>query len=160
MIPWDRRSNETAALLNPAFCGEILRSAIDGYGTPMPFTLTFLVLPLVLHRRTREAMPPSVSTAMQVWIERHQDVKVGLAERVRVLAPFTREAISFCLQNGILRLVEESAALEGLSLPRKRQVRPAPTPEIRQCLQKAGLIGRWFALSTPATTYALLGIRP
>jgi hypothetical protein len=160
MIPWNQRSDEIAALLNPAFCGTLLLESVNAHGGAMPFALGFLVLPLVLHRKTRELMPPSVNTALQVWIERNPEVKVGLAERVRVLAPFTRETLSFCLLNDTLHVADGSACLETRPLARKRRVRPRPTAEVVQCLQKAALIGRWFALSTPATTYALFGIRP
>lgn len=159
MIAWHERSREVAALLNPAFCSTLLLQTVEEYGQPMPFALSFLVLPIVLHRGTRDSLPQSINTSMQVWLERNPEVKVGFAERVQALAPYTREAVSFCLLQDRLRVVPEVGTLE--LVPRTgRRRRPKRTEEVRQCLQRAGLLGRWFALSTPATTYTLLGIRP
>lgn len=59
---WEQRPLEIAYLLNPAFCGEIVRQCIPSYTSEArvgsTYTLTFLVLPIVLHSETRSAISP------------------------------------------------------------------------------------------------------
>ncbi|WP_414577239.1 three component ABC system middle component [Anabaena sp. CCY 9402-a] len=60
MQSWEQRPLEYANLLNPAFCSIILHNAIKGYQNEkkqgMPYPLLFLLLPLVLHNSTRNAL--------------------------------------------------------------------------------------------------------
>ena len=49
---WEDRSKIVANLLNPAFCGEILRRAIVSYNENeenmlFPFSLLYLILPII-----------------------------------------------------------------------------------------------------------------
>lgn len=51
MENWEDRSKIVANLLNPAFCGEILRRAIASYNDNeenmlFPFSLLYLILPI------------------------------------------------------------------------------------------------------------------
>ncbi len=64
---WENRSVISANLLNPAFCGEVIRRTIWGYNSnseneKIPFSLLSLILPIVLHKDTREKMPLRSST--------------------------------------------------------------------------------------------------
>ncbi len=58
MKPWNQRPREIRNLFNPAFCGLVLARGVEGFSEttnqPMPFSLTLLILPLCLHKRTRE----------------------------------------------------------------------------------------------------------
>ena len=52
MTPWNERSQEERALMNPAFCSVLLWWAARGYGAVsregLSFQASFLVLPVVL----------------------------------------------------------------------------------------------------------------
>ena len=54
MKSWNMRTHEVAFLLNPAFCGRVLYSTIKTYNDKtcraFPFPLSYLILPLVLHK--------------------------------------------------------------------------------------------------------------
>lgn len=162
MTRWADRPTEVANLLNPAFCGRLLIECAEQYGRPLPFEFAVLVLPIVLHRDTRTKLPRSIATSMQTWIERNPEVRVGFAERVRDLAPFTREALRFSLAHAQLRFRPEAGAFEPeqRGSRRGRRAKGPDTAEVRDCLVAAGLIGRWFAVSTPSAIYSLWGIRP
>mgnify|MGYP000535543387 FL=1 len=71
MKVWSERAQEIAFLLNPAFCGRILYSTIKTYANnshrALPFPLIYLVLPLVLHKSTREKI--NSRTQLLVWIQ-------------------------------------------------------------------------------------------
>ena len=99
MIPWSERSAEERSLLNPCFCGMLLWHAARGYREESERALSleecFLVLPIVLHGGTRDALPRDIRTSLAVWMQENPLVRGRMAERARALAPYTREALLF-----------------------------------------------------------------
>lgn len=163
MTSWDERPPEVAHLFNPAFCALVLREAVKAYAGEreegMELGLLFLVLPVVLHGQTRDALPTSTATHLHAWLEATPVAQVGLARRVEAIAPHTREATLYALQRGALavngagRLVPTSARLG--------RYRPTPESEAAECVRRAGFLGRWFARTgAPATVLTLWGIQP
>ena len=166
MTPWQDRPAEVANLLNPAFCGWIIFHCVQSHigesgGNPMPYALAFLVLPLVLHQSTRETME-STTRHWQVWLNGNQQIKIGLAERVRSLIPYTREALMFLQQTHTVTVRSSDAALLLQSgLRSMRRHRFSRSEETKECLKKAETLGKWFArANSPATIYASLGLMP
>ena len=121
-MKWEARPIEVAHLLNPAFGALLLREAAVEYTkasrTSIPFGLCFLVLPLALHPPTRRALPTTTRSLLPQWLESHPELQALSAERMRRLSPYSREAILFGLQNGLLSLDSEgsvrSAVLQGV----------------------------------------------
>jgi hypothetical protein len=163
MQSWRNRPTEIAHLLNPAFCSLVLVNSVRGFveevAEGMPYPLIFLVLPVVLHKRTREALPASVATRMHPWLEDHQQVQVGFADRCTSVIDHTREAMIFAAARNLLQITNDAR----IKAPDRRFRRP-PWPadsEPAVCLEKARFIGRWMAnAGQPATLYAMWGIRP
>jgi hypothetical protein len=156
---WSTRSHEERALLNPAYGGQLLLAAAGEYGDAgLPFPLSFLVLPLVLHKKTREALPTTIRTSVPMWLQRNPDVKVGFDERVAKTVPITREAIAFLMRH------QKVEVLPGGMLRVRDPLKASKDPgsdEIKQSLLKARFFGRWIQRAgTPATVFALFGIRP
>jgi ABC-three component (ABC-3C) system Middle Component 3 len=163
VILWEKRPVEIANLLNPAFCGEILRRCINTYqqavSQSFPYPLIFLVLPIVLHRTTRERISPRQRLSLHAWLEMHQDLKIGFAERAEEFIPLTSEAVIFLLQVGAVTL-DEQAGLTVISY-KKATIEGQNEGDIADCYHKAELVGRWFARAgTAATIYAMWGVRP
>lgn len=159
MTDWSARPRDVAALLNPAFCGRLLQAAALDYGSAgMPLSHLLLVLPIVLHKRTREKLPENaVASPALTWISEHPEVRVGLAERIRHLLPTTRESLLLLLANGTVRCTAEGGFVTTTSRGRSSA---RDTSEIRDCIRRARFLGRWFARAgSPPTLYALLGIR-
>jgi hypothetical protein len=156
---WRTRSREERALLNPAFCGELLHAAATEYGEGgLPFPLSFLVLPVVLHKKSREALPTTIRTSIPTWLHGHPAVKIGFDERVTHTAAVTREALAFLLVHSKLRVGAGGALLPEGAV--KHDHDPG-SDEIKECITKARFLGRWLRRAgTPATVYALFGIRP
>lgn len=161
MKPWEERPIEIAHLLNPAFCGELLRVSIKAHYTStkvlFPFPLAFLVLPIVLHRKTREAILPTTKEQMHAWLQSRPEIRVGFAERAKDLVPITREAIAFLLQVQAIAMDDR-----GNLRVTPHTLRTVPTnQEIQDCYRKAEILGRWFARTgTPSVIYTMWGVKP
>jgi hypothetical protein len=161
---WEDRSVISANLLNPAFCGEVIRSAVTGFnendkGLAMPFVLAFLILPIVLHKRTRQKMPTRSSTYFHSWVEENEPVFIGFADRARQMLPFTREAISFLMIQKALTIDDEG--LMFASNYRRATPKGENTDEINEIYKKAELLGKWLRLTgNPQTIFMFLKIRP
>lgn len=167
MRPWPARAVEEANLFNPAFCGMLVSTAVADFfqkaTRPMPFALAFLILPIVLHERTRHALPRSTVTSFLPWIEENRAILVDFGVRVERLVPISREALSFSLANGTLAVKRESGALTvgaGRKSPTERRT-PLFTTDARDCLDRAAFLGRWFAAAgTTPTIFGAWGVQP
>jgi hypothetical protein len=91
------RPAELLDLLNPVCCALFLRKAIDGYAresqSGLPYALSMLVLPFVLHKRTREALPARLTTTLAVWTQRNPELLLELPRRLHTLDAYYREAM-------------------------------------------------------------------
>ena len=164
-IAWSERPTEVANLLNPAFTGAALRMAVSGYcreaNVGMPFELAFLVFPIALHGATRSRLPRAVSTLLHTWLQENRDVVVQFPERTRSLVPFTKEAIVFDCQRGVLTVDDGGTLHPGDTSLKKVVSYTSVSGEIKEALSRAEFVGRWFALSgTSVTILTLLGVRP
>lgn len=147
-LPWTDRAREEAANLNPAFCGELLARSISEYNRlreiPFPFALTFLVLPIALHKRTRDLLPGRSSAAFVGWIAENKPALAEMPERVIRLIPVTREALLFSLQHHILRF-ERGGLLSGAKRISPRVKFKHTTDDSEEVRRTAAMLGRWFA---------------
>ena len=165
MTPWTSRSPEERALLNPSFLSLLFWHAASGHlaegGAGLPFATSFLVLPMVLHRNTRESLPKIVTTSVPVWLADNPLVRARLAERSRMLVPYTKEGLMFGGMRGILTMSGEAVSAERGWKPKLSKELRRSSDEVRACANRANFLGRWFARTgTPATVMALMGVRP
>ena len=162
MKNWENRVTEIAYLLNPAFCGRIIYHAIKTYQQeskrPMPFPLVYLILPMVLHRKTRERIKSI--TQMQIWIQRNPEMLIGFADRAQSMVPITNEAVEFLMQSGIVTLTN-NAELELAQLFKALSTTKYTNDEIKECISKSSSVAKWFAKAgTVETIYVSWGVRP
>lgn len=165
MNPWVNRSTEERAILNPSFCSCLLWKAAAGYessiNVPLPFDIAFLVLPLVLHRRTRESLPNTVRTSLAIWLDENPLSRSRVADNARALVPFTKEAILFGGLYGLLDL--DSCDIAANSNWKKIIAAnlKESTVEVQNCAKRADFIGKWFAKSgSHNTIMAIFGVKP
>jgi hypothetical protein len=127
----------------------------------MAIELSFLVLPFVLHRETRESLPSNIKSSLPTWLAEHPLVRTRLGERAFALRPFTREALLFGGSHGLLSLSAEG--VHGNAELRKRvtaDLKPT-SDEVRACAKHAEFLGRWLERAgDKETVMALLGVRP
>jgi len=165
MIPWENRPREERSLLNPSFCAIILWYAAQAYGSScdraLSFEESFLVLPLVLHRKTRERLPRSVRTSLAVWLDENPLVQRGVASRARVLVPFTKGALTFGGVHGLIRIAEGKVFANSHFKKAISEALKGTSDEVRACAKRAEFLGRWFAQTGAGiTVFALMGVRP
>ena len=165
MSQWTSRPAEERALLNPSFCSCLLWQASVGYEgpthAPLPFDISFLVLPTVLHRETRESLPKVVRTSLAVWIDDNPLARSRIADRARTLVPFTKEAMMYGGLHGLFEL--QGGAIAANLEWRKRIAADLKdsTDEVRSCAKCAEFVGKWLASSgSSSTVMAILGVRP
>jgi hypothetical protein len=156
MTQWSERPRLEATMLNPALLAVLLAASAHDHEKVkerMPWPLSFLVLPLVLHRPTRSALPRNTRTHLSTWIRRYPLLRAGFPARAAAMVPLTREGIQFGLRASILGL--DGATLGG------DLIADQPAGELGQLIRTAALIGRWLATTDqPSTAFALLGVAP
>ena len=163
MNPWEKRPIEIANLLNPAFCGELLRRCINEYNLKnnngFPYSLSFLILPLILHKITREILPTARRKHFHAWLQENQNIRIGFVSRTRSLIPVTIESINFLLNMNVLS-IDNNANLHLTSL-KVKTVKSQNIGEIQDCYSKAKIVGYLFSqIRKPSTVYLMFGVSP
>lgn len=163
MQNWSERAREIAFLLNPAFCGRILHSTIEETYSEQtkrafPFPLTYLVLPLILHKETRANI--NSRTRLASWVNKYPQLLMYFPQRTKDLVTITNEAIEFLLQTEKV-VITANGDLEVSPIARTFSKTKFIDDEIRECLRKSEHIAKWFATAGKVETiYIILGVRP
>jgi Family of unknown function (DUF6521) len=166
MQTWPSRVVEEANLFNPAFCTSLIAKAADEFykkaNRGLPFALGFVILPIVLHHGTRAALPSTTVTSLLPWIQDNREQLVDFSVRVQRLRGIVKEAVLFGLQHETLILSERGELRVGPKRISATERRTGLfTDEARECVDRAGFIGRWFAnAGSTATIFAAWGISP
>jgi hypothetical protein len=162
-IAWRDRPVEGRALHNPAFVALVLVSGARGFHSEtqggLPYPLAFLLVPIVVHGRSRDELPRTVRTSLAAWLADHVYLRETFPLRVRALAPAIREGVAMSLTAGCLEI-----GLGGVLIPTERAPATAgarQTSQTKAILDRAGFVGRWLGRAgSPATVFALWGVRP
>lgn len=159
----NERPEEIANLLNPAFCGEIIRRCIKKFyevsEEKFDFALIYLILPIVLHRGTRDKISPYSRKQMHVWLQENQEVRINFNLRAQQLVPFTKEAVIFLMQTNSLVIQEDGKIV--IPSYKKMSTKDHSRTEISDIFRKSEIIGRWFAnAGTSTTIYTMWGVKP
>lgn len=154
---WLARSPVPSAMLNPSMVAVLLSTAADGYRREadegMPWALSFVIAPLILHRGTREALPSRISSHISSWVSREPAIRAGFPLRALSLVEPVREGLRFGLRYNVL-------ALDAGRIVGRRPIGLADAPELGELIAKATFAGRWLTkLDRPSTAFALLGVR-
>ena len=162
MKRWDHRPFEVRNLFNPAFCGLILFRALQGFEEEnvlgMPFSLSFLVLPVSLHKDTRNVLAQHSRSYLLKTVERNPGILVGFSARASHLVPFTLEAFGLLLERGCFS-VSEDGRLRTIAKRVRKSI--TGTDESIACQTVARSVGKEFArIGDRATIYTTFGVRP
>lgn len=157
------RPTEETRLFNPAFLALLGREFCEGYEAerdeaPM-LPLLFIAVPVVLHRRTRVALPKMITSSMLAWLAEQPESRVGLHDRILAMCTYVREALLFACLQEILEL--DGLYITAADKPRGFAKLHRSSDEVSDCLKRAHFVGRWFARAgNPTTVMASWGVRP
>jgi hypothetical protein len=159
---WDQRPFEIRNLFNPAFCGLVLFRALRGYeeedARGMPFSLSLLVLPLCLHKDSREVIARNPRSYLLKTTEKNQQVMVGFADRVTHMLPYLFEGFGLLMERGCIAIADDWRIQ---TVPDKVRKTAIGTDETVSCQKVARIVGREFArIADRVTVYTTFGIRP
>ncbi len=162
MRKWSERTEEVRNLMNPAFCGRILFSAVAEYKRKtkhaLPFPLVFLILPLVLPRRIREKV--NSKTKLINWTQKNQELIYNFDQIARDLVEITKEALEFMLQTGYLKITD-SGEIDYNHVAEKISKTKYTDIEVKNCLLTAESVARWFSSTNKVEMiYFCFGVRP
>lgn len=162
-IPWEERNTIVANLFNPAFCGEIIRLVVQSYNKhtsiKFPFAFSFIVLPILLHKETRDRMPRSIRTYFFVWVQENDNLFFDFSKRTKNMVKYTKEAISFLLAYKRIE-INEQGELDAQN-ERSRQIRNEDYQEYNEIIKKAEMLGKWLATTSDVKSiYSFFKITP
>ncbi len=162
MKHWNQRPFEIRNLFNPAFCGLVLFRAMQGYeeedARGMPFSLSLLVLPLCLHKDSREVIAGSSRSYLLKITEKNPQIQVGFTDRVTTMLPYAFEGFGLLMERGCI-----SVTIDGRlqTVPDKVRKTVTGTDETKSCQRVARIVGKEFArIADRVTVYTTFGIRP
>lgn len=165
MTDWKYRTIEERALLNPAFCASLIWhfSAAGGgqQKRALTFTESFLVLPIVLPKNSRESLPRSTRTSLATWLDANPSFQATLATRCKAMAPFTKDALLFGGTRQLFYVSTEAIQANNEWKRRASAAMRKSSAETQSCLKKSAFLGSWFIeTGSDNSVLALLGIRP
>ncbi len=162
MKQWDRRPIEVRNLFNPAFCGLILYRSMAGFqeldARGMWFSMSLLILPLTLQRRSREVIQRGNRNYLLRVMADHPELLVGFAQRCTEMLPFTLEALGVLHSVGTLKVSEDGRMIVQ---PNGVGKTITGTDDSKVAQRVATFIGKEFAsIGHSSTVYTTMGIRP
>jgi hypothetical protein len=162
-LEWNNRNPIVANLFNPAFCGEVIRKTSQSYNESsahnLPFAFTFLILPILLHKETRERMPKTTRSYLFAWIEENDDLFFDFPNRAKSLVPFTKEALSFLLIQKSIQ-IDETGGIK-VNKYRNKTLKGSDLDEYEDIMNKTKMLGKWLALTYDVKSiYSFLRITP
>lgn len=164
MKPWDQRPFEIRNLFNPAFCGLVLFRALQGYEEEdtrgMPYSLSLLVLPLCLHKPSRETLAAGSRGYLLRVAEKNPHVQVGLTERATAMLPYAFEGFGLLLERGCIAIGDDGR-IQTIPKTARKTIDTNGTTETVSCQRVARFVGKEFArIADRVTVYTTFGIRP
>ena len=135
---------------------------ISGLGqttNKFPFALSFIILPILLHKETREKMPRSVRTYFFVWVEENDYLFFDFSKRTKSMVKYTKEAISFLLAYDKIAITENGDIVT--QDVRLKQIPNDDYQEYNEILKKAEMLGKWLSTSSDVKSiYSFFRITP
>lgn len=159
---WVARPIEVANLFNPAYCALVIRACSASYkqadGLGLPFALSFLALPLVLHPTLSIHLPATARTKLHVWLQERPEVKFAFPRRVLETNRYTREALHFGIAHRGLAITKEGRIVPGKAIAKSAAL--LNNSSVSQAQLRAALVGKLFAQLDATSVFAMFGVRP
>lgn len=145
--------DELQAVQNPAFGAYLIWNLGLGYqadrGFELPLPLSFLALPMLLHRPTFEAVlstqRSSGLTIFAAKFDKHRETLVALHDRAMQLRGLSLQALGLAARSRLVRIDYEQATLRAHSIDMLDVKRPRIPERIKDYPKAAEKVGYWFS---------------
>jgi len=115
------------------------------------------VLPLCLHKDSREVIAKSPRSYLLKTTEQNQQIMIGFADRATQMLPYTFEGFGLLMERGCLTISRDGRIQ---TVPGKVRKTIKGTDETISCQRTARILGKEFARIGRVTVYTTFGIRP
>lgn len=149
---------DTFAATNPAFCCALLISYLEGYAKPLPLPLILLPVPVLLTKEIADSFDgTNVNTGLITWTNRHPEITVGMRERLRKTAAYSRQGLLFGIRYNALTVNDKAqVSLQPLGL--KKKLPTVGDSFVAESLKLARRFGTWVgAVGNTETVLLMLG---
>jgi hypothetical protein len=144
---------ELELVQNPAIGAYLIWNFTLGYqedgAEAAPFLLAFLVLPMLLHRQTFEAVAStrkaSGLTLFAAKFDREREALIELHARALLLRPLSLQSIGVASTSHLVRVDHESGLLHGYALDLLEVKKPSIPERLKAFPAAADKIGYWFS---------------
>jgi Family of unknown function (DUF6521) len=162
MRVWNQRPVEIRNLFNPAFCGLVLFRATVAFDEEdsrgLPFSLMPLILPICLHKQSREIFATNPRGYFLKLVASHPQLLVGFGKRAQEMLPFTLEALGMLHYLSAIEVQPNGRLKANVKSVRKTITGSLETQEIQKV---AKYLGKAFGrIGDRVTIYATMGVRP
>lgn len=149
----DTNLTELELVQNPAIGAYLIWNFTLGYqedgAEGAPFLLSFLILPMLLHRQTFEAVAStrkaSGLTLFTAKFDREREVLLELHSHARLLRQLSLQSIGVASTSRLIRIDHGSALLHGYSLDLLDVKKPPIPDRLKGFSSAAEKIGYWFS---------------
>lgn len=158
-------TQEEINLLNPAYTGFLFLASLRAYcehdAQGMHCALPYVVVPMALTPRIAASLPSTYRTPIASWVTEQGGELSDFSAMASACIPVVNSAALFLLERQIIQLTDDANYLIVNDSLAKSPSLFNKSASMKQALQAANFIGKWFAhSSTVETIYAQLGIRP
>lgn len=130
----------------------------EGDSRGMHFSLSLLVLPLCLHKDSREVFAANSRSYLLKITEKNPQVQVGFADRATAMLPYALEGFGLLMERGCISVADDGRLH---TVPDKVRKSVTGTDETKSCQRVARFVGKEFArIADRVTVYTSLGVRP
>ena len=157
---YSKKSSTYFNLYNPAFCSQLFRIVLDEFEDKserkMPFSVAFLVLPILLNRELRESVEPN--TNFYTWAFENHFKLISFDKTTKNLIDITKSMLIFLLQTKSIN-INKNAEIELIEKMSKTFL--TSDLELREYYKKARYVGRLLSFADDVlTTFSVLGVKP
>lgn len=158
-------SQEEINLYNPAYTGFLLLSSLRAYCDSnvqgMHCALPYLIIPMSFSQRINSTLPSTYRTSITSWVAKNEGELSDFPAMASACIPVVNTAVHFLLSRAVIQLTHKAHYVIANDEIVKSPSLFNKSSSMKQSLQTASFIGKWFSYSsTVETIYAQLGIRP
>jgi hypothetical protein len=161
---WENRDTITRDWLNPAICSLVIHECALSYYQNhrkehyLPYSLSILVIPLVLIPSIRKRLPLNEKIGVNKWLKQNTEIANNLLLQIKYCLPYSQEAIAFMLHHELANITDEGNIDPIICNVKKIKNKDT---ELNKILTHAEFVGRWFAdKNTDTIIYKHLSIQP